>query len=56
MSFSYMTSVINDNFEQNGNIVEDFIFDPEGYDFILSKSTFFTDGNQNIVRKTKTQM
>ena len=50
MSFSYMTFVIKDNFEHNGTFLDDYLFDPEGYDFILNKNTFFTDGNQNIVK------
>ena len=45
MSFSYMTFVIKDNFEKNGNLLEDYVFDIEGYDFILYRNTFFTDGN-----------
>ena len=45
MSFSYMTFVIKENFEKHGDVLDDYLFDPEGYDFILNKTTFFTEGN-----------
>ena len=44
MSFSYMTFVIKENFDQQGFIMEDYLFDPEGYDFIFKKNTIFTEG------------
>lgn len=45
MSFSYMTFVIKDNFDVNSHVQEDFLFDIEGYDFILNRNTLFTEGN-----------
>ena len=45
LSFSYMTFVIKDNFDQGGYISNDFLFDSEGYDFVLGKNTLFTEGN-----------
>ena len=42
MSFSYMTFVIKDNFDRCGYIMDDFLFDVEGYDFVLFKNTIFT--------------
>ena len=45
LSFSYMTFVIKDNFDKHGYIVDDFVFDPEGYDFVLNKNSTFTEGN-----------
>lgn len=42
MSFSYMTFVIKDNFDHNGAVMEDYLFDLEGYDFILGRNTLFT--------------
>ena len=44
LSFSYMTFVIKDNFDQGGYISNDFLFDSEGYDFVLGKNTLFTEG------------
>ena len=45
LSFSYMTFVIKDNFDQGGYVSNDFLFDCEGYDFVLGKNTLFTEGN-----------
>ena len=39
-----MTFVIKDNFDKCGYIMEDFLFDIEGYDFVLHKNTIFTEG------------
>jgi hypothetical protein len=41
LSFSYMTFVIMENFEKQGYILEDFLFDLEGYDLILNRETIF---------------
>ena len=40
-----MTFVIKDNFDKNGIKLEDYVFDLEGIDFILERSTTFTSGN-----------
>ena len=45
MSFSYMTFVIKDNFDKCGYVMDNFLFDVEGYDFVLYKNTIFTEGN-----------
>jgi hypothetical protein len=42
LSFSYMTFVIKDNFDHLGFVVDDFVFDVEGYDYVLNKNTIFT--------------
>ena len=44
-SFSYMTFTIKKNFDEGGYISNDFLFDPEGYDYVLGKNTVFTEGN-----------
>lgn len=49
LSFSYLTFVIKENFEKNSFAMEDFLFDVEGYDFILNKNTIFTEGS--LVKK-----
>lgn len=49
LSFSYMTFVIKENFEKNSFAMEDFLFDIEGYDFILNRNTIFTEGS--LVKK-----
>ena len=45
MSFSYMTFVIKDNFDRNSFTMKDYLFDLEGYDYILNQNTIFTEGN-----------
>ena len=45
LSFSYMTFVIKDNFDKLGFVVDDFVFDSEGYDYVLNKNTVFTEGS-----------
>jgi hypothetical protein len=47
LSFSYMTFVIKENFDE-GYINKDFLFDLEGYDFIYDRETMFTSDN-NLV-------
>lgn len=37
LSFSYMTFVIKENFDHKGYVMQDFIFDIEGYDFVLDR-------------------
>ena len=44
LSFSYMTFVIKENYDKGGYISEDFLFDPEGYDYVLQRNTVFTEG------------
>ena len=44
LSFSYMTFVIKDNFDRIGFYANDFLFDVEGYDYILNRNTMFTEG------------
>ena len=40
-----MTFVIKENFDKLGFVVDDFVFDQEGYDYVLHKNTIFTEGN-----------
>ena len=44
LSFSYMTFVIKENFDKLGFVLNDFIFDPEGYDYILKRNSIFHEG------------
>jgi hypothetical protein len=44
LSFSYMTFVIKDNFDKCGYIMDDYLFDIEGYNYILNKNTIFAEG------------
>lgn len=44
LSFSYMTFVIKENFDKNSYAMEDFLFDIEGYDYIINRNTMFTEG------------
>ena len=44
LSFSYMTFVIKDNFDKAGHVLTDYVFDVEGYDYILNRNTVFTEG------------
>ena len=39
-----MTFVIKDNFDRIGFYANDFLFDVEGYDYILNRNTMFTEG------------
>jgi hypothetical protein len=39
-----MTFVIKENFDQNSFAMEDFLFDIEGYDYIINRNTMFTEG------------
>lgn len=45
LSFSYMSFVIKDNFDKSGFVNEDFLFDIEGYDFIINKKNIFFEGD-----------
>jgi hypothetical protein len=38
-----MSFVIKDNFDNHGYITEDYLFDLEGYDFILNNETILTE-------------
>jgi hypothetical protein len=40
-----MTFVIKENFDKLGFVVDDFVFDPEGYDYILKRNSIFMEGN-----------
>jgi hypothetical protein len=44
LSFSYMTFVIKENFDKNSFSMRDFLFDIEGYDYVLNRNTVFTEG------------
>lgn len=44
LSFSYMTFVIKENFDKGGYISNEYMFDPEGYDYVLLRNTVFTEG------------
>lgn len=44
LSFSYMTFVIKENFDKLGYVLNDYLFDVEGYDYILNRNTMFTEG------------
>ena len=39
-----MTFVIKENFDKTGHVLDDFLFDIEGYDYILNKNSIFTEG------------
>ena len=39
-----MTFVIKDNFDKCGYIMEDYLFDIEGYNYILNQNTIFVEG------------
>ena len=51
LSFSYMTFVIKENFDDRGYVMDDFLFDVEGYDYILNHTTVFTEANGNLVTR-----
>ena len=42
LSYSYMTFVIKEIFDKHGYVMDNYLFDLEGYDFILDKETLFT--------------
>ena len=42
LSKSYMTFVIKELFDKQGYVMDNYLFDLEGYDFILDKETLFT--------------
>mmetsp|Transcript_9402 Transcript_9402/g.14358 ORF Transcript_9402/g.14358 Transcript_9402/m.14358 type:complete len:114 (+) Transcript_9402:4925-5266(+) len=44
-----MTFVIKENFDKQGYVMEDYLFDLEGYDYILHKNTLFTQSKGFIV-------
>ena len=45
LSFSYMTFVIKENFDLNSFSMVDYLFDIEGYDYVLNLNTVFTKGS-----------
>lgn len=48
LSFSYMTFVIKENFDE-GYLRSDFLFDLEGYNFVYNRQTIFTS-DTNLVQ------
>jgi len=40
-----MTFVIKENFDKNSFAMTDYLFDLEGYDYILNRNSIFTEGN-----------
>lgn len=40
-----MTFVIKENFDKNSFSMTDYLFDLEGYDYILNRNSIFTEGN-----------
>lgn len=40
-----MTFVIKDNFDSSGFLRDDYIFDLEGYNYILGRNTILTQGS-----------
>ena len=40
-----MTFVIKDNFDKSGFVRNDYLFDVEGYDYILKKKNIFFEGD-----------
>ena len=40
-----MTFVIKENFDQNSFSMTDYLFDIEGYDYVLNRNNIFTEGN-----------
>lgn len=49
MSFSYMSFVIKDNFDKSGYVRNDFLFDIEGYDYIINKHNLFFEDKGSLV-------
>lgn len=45
LSFSYMTFVIKENFDKNSYAMDDYLFDIEGYDYVLNTNTIFSENN-----------
>ena len=39
-----MTFIVKMNFDKGGYLRKDFLFDQEGYDYILKRNTVFTEG------------
>ena len=48
-----MTFVIKENFDNNGYIVKDYLFDLEGYDYVIEKNTIFGEGTLASREKDK---
>ena len=51
LSFSYMTFVIKENFDKNMQAMNTYSFDIEGYDFVLDRSTIFTENNGALLQQ-----
>ena len=51
LSFSYMTFVIKDNFDKNSQSITTQQFDVEGYDFVLNRSTIFSENNVALLNQ-----
>jgi len=49
MSFSYMSFVIKENFDKSGYVRDDFLFDLEGYDYIINKGNLFFENKGSLV-------
>lgn len=45
LSFSYMTFVIKENFDKNSYAMKDYLFDIEGYDYVLNQNNIFSENN-----------
>ena len=44
LSFSYMTFIIKMNFDKGGYLQQDYLFDVEGYNYILNRNNVLTEG------------
>lgn len=40
-----MTFVIKENFDKNSYAMDDYLFDIEGYDYVLNTNTIFSENN-----------
>ena len=45
LSFSYMTFVIKENFDKNNYVMDNYLFDIEGYDYVLNQNNIFSENN-----------
>ena len=46
-----MTFVIKDNFDKCGYVMDDYLFDIEGYDYIIDRKTIFHQDNGTLVKE-----
>ena len=51
LSFSYMTFVIKENFDLNSFAMVDYLFDIEGYDYVLNQNTIFSENNGYLLEE-----